>query len=266
MSQPSVACPHCQNHLENSPELAGQAVSCPQCGGQFLMPPATPAPAPPRAKPAGARPAAPRQPNSVAPVVAAPATAATGAGTPLIHTDAAAPAAGRTGPHRRRRRSSVPAWGLAGMLVTPAIVILVIVLLVVGLKENAAAGKRLLGTWEVDLDELARQGQGTGVAAGFHSSENSGDDLRDAGIRIGLRFQEDGRVFLDSRVPGESEKAWGSWSVERSKKTSMRVSINWDDEFGREVLDIRFLSQDRFKAESSALFDRSTLTFQRLVR
>ncbi len=148
------------------------------------------------------------------------------------------------------------------MLITPAIVILVIVLLVVGLKENKEAGKRLLGTWEVDLDELARQG----VGAGFHSRQSPGDELRDAGIRIGIRFQKDGRVFLASRAPGESEKAWGSWRVERSKKTSMRVAINWDDEFGREVLDIRFLSQDRFKAESSALFDRSTLIFQRLVR
>jgi len=182
----------------------------------------------------------------------------------LINTDPAAPKTKRSTPRGRRRKSPASAWGLAGLLVTPAIIGLVVVLLVVGLKENKNAEQRLFGTWEVDLDDLARQGLGTGVGAGFHSRENPGDALRDAGIRVGIRFQKDGRVFLDSRVPDESERAWGSWKVVRSKKTSMRVSIDWDDEFGRELVDIEFLSQDRYRAKSTALFDRTTLVYQRL--
>lgn len=71
-------------------------------------------------------------------------------------------------------------------------------------------------------------------------------------------------LVLDSRVPDESERAWGSWKVVRSKKTSMRVAIDWDDEFGRELVDIEFLSQDRYRAKSTALFDRTTLVYQRL--
>jgi TM2 domain-containing membrane protein YozV len=37
-----IDCPHCNAKLENSPELAGQLVSCPSCGGHFQMPPIAP--------------------------------------------------------------------------------------------------------------------------------------------------------------------------------------------------------------------------------
>jgi hypothetical protein len=106
---------------------------------------------------------------------------------------------------------------------------------------------------------------GTGAGAGFLSGENAGDGLREAGIRMGIRFQKDGRAFLDSRIPGESEKAWGTWKVVRTKKSSMRVSIEWDDGSGRDVMDVEFLSPDRFKAESAALFDNTTMVFQRFA-
>ena len=183
----------------------------------------------------------------------------------LINTDPGAPRARRSTPRPRRRKSPAATWGLVGVLVTPALIVLVIVLFVVGTRENEEAGKRLFGTWEVDLDELARQGAGAGVGAGFLSGENAGDSLRAAGIRIGVRFQKDKRVFIDSRTPDESEQAWGSWKVERAKKTSMRVSIDWDDGSGVEVMDIEFLSSDRFEAESAALFDNTTMVFQRLA-
>lgn len=48
----SVACPYCRKLLANDGTLAGQAVACPLCGGQFLMPPAAAAPAPQPAAPA----------------------------------------------------------------------------------------------------------------------------------------------------------------------------------------------------------------------
>ncbi len=50
----SVACPYCRKLLANDGTLAGQAVACPLCGGQFRMPPAVPAAQPaPQAIPGG---------------------------------------------------------------------------------------------------------------------------------------------------------------------------------------------------------------------
>src|SRR5947208_987919 len=36
-------CPHCQLTMQDSPQMAGQAVACPRCGGQFTVPAANPA-------------------------------------------------------------------------------------------------------------------------------------------------------------------------------------------------------------------------------
>ncbi len=95
----SVACPYCRKLLANDGTLAGQAVACPLCGGQFRMPPAGPAAQPtPQATPAagpsasvaaapGRPPAkaartarAPRPPAASAPPVAAGSSAPAGAG------------------------------------------------------------------------------------------------------------------------------------------------------------------------------------------
>ncbi len=40
-----VQCPHCRTHLDDDGSLAGQPVSCPQCGGQFVVPGVAPPPA-----------------------------------------------------------------------------------------------------------------------------------------------------------------------------------------------------------------------------
>lgn len=40
-------CPHCHNPIEDVPELAGQAVTCPICGGTYRAPESTPAAASP---------------------------------------------------------------------------------------------------------------------------------------------------------------------------------------------------------------------------
>lgn len=37
--QPTMRCPHCSKELQFLPELAGQLVACPECGGHIQMPP-----------------------------------------------------------------------------------------------------------------------------------------------------------------------------------------------------------------------------------
>ncbi len=48
----NVRCPHCGLALTNDGILSGRVVACPQCTGQFQMPPIAP-PAPPVAQPVG---------------------------------------------------------------------------------------------------------------------------------------------------------------------------------------------------------------------
>jgi hypothetical protein len=69
-----VQCPHCSQHLFNTPEIAGQIVACPHCSKKLTMP----AMAPPK-------PASPN-PYSDAPQVNPYASPT---GTPQIHTQSA---------------------------------------------------------------------------------------------------------------------------------------------------------------------------------
>jgi hypothetical protein len=49
----STICPACRLPMEIAPEMAGQAMACPRCGAQFVIPPAA-GPAPPPIQPAAA--------------------------------------------------------------------------------------------------------------------------------------------------------------------------------------------------------------------
>jgi len=118
----SVACPYCRNLLANDGSLAGQAVACPLCGGQFRMPPAASAaqsvpqaapaegpsagvsagPGRPPTKAAPTRPA-PCPPAASAPPVAAGAAAGTAPGQFLPQPESVTETLHR---HTQRRRSS----------------------------------------------------------------------------------------------------------------------------------------------------------------
>ena len=48
-----ITCPHCRHVMDDAPELAGQVVACPRCGGRMQLPGGPTIPRPPLPSAAG---------------------------------------------------------------------------------------------------------------------------------------------------------------------------------------------------------------------